>query len=70
MANIKEQENKYVSDMKRGGIKMTPHTELAARMGFTAGANLFRVIGQHEGDQARRNKIIDALGIVAEETMV
>ncbi len=69
MTDIKVQEDKYVSDMKKNGVKMTDALELAMRIAFSAGASLFRVIGRYEGDKARRNKIIDALGIVEEEVI-
>jgi len=67
----REMEDEFIERQKdkarEAGGEVTHREELIARVAYSEAARLFRVIGLHEGDRDRVNKIIEALGIVREE---
>ena len=68
----KSLEDKYIEEMKKSlmestGVKLEHYTELVMRSAYANAAMIFREIGWREGDHARRDKIIDALGIFTDE---
>ena len=68
---IKEQENKFIEKQRKdivdSGGKLLHETEMAMRLAFSYAATMFLVLGRHEGDESRKRKIIDALGLMEEE---
>lgn len=71
MDKIKQMEDVYIKEqkagLKRAGAEMSHNTELGMRSAYSSAAFVFRILGQYEGDKSRKNKIIDALGIIEEE---
>ncbi len=70
---IKQMEDKFIADKKKAreeaGFTLEHQVELAMRIAYSEGATVFRELGQHEGDENRRKKIIDALGLIEEEPL-
>ena len=68
---IKQMEDAYIKErkkaFKKAGAEMGHDTELAMRCAYSSAATVFRALGQHEGDESRKGKIIYALGLIAEE---
>ncbi len=68
---IKQMEDKFIADKKeareKAGYTLESQVELGMRIAYNEGATVFRALGQHEGDESRRKKIIDALGLIEEE---
>lgn len=68
---IRDMENKYIEDRKRElkevGTKMEHNTELAMRSAYSTAAIVFQTLGRSEGDERRKRRIIEALGLIREE---
>ncbi len=72
MANGKKGlEDKYIEErkkeLKKVGAEMSHRDELAMRCAYSEAAVVFRALGRKEGDDSRKKKIIDALGLIEEE---
>lgn len=65
----KSLEDKYVEEMKKGlnGRPLGHTTEIVMRHAYANAAVTFREIGWYEGDQSRKDKIVNALGLIEEE---
>lgn len=69
---IKQMEDKYIAKEKedllaKHRVPLAHTTEIVMRVAYAEGAKVFREVGRFEGDQSRKKKIIEALGLVEEE---
>ncbi|GAG27953.1 unnamed protein product [marine sediment metagenome] len=69
---IREMENKYIEskkeEFKKAGGTMSHVVELAMRSAYSTAAIVFRTLGRHEGDESRKKRIVEALGLIEEES--
>ncbi len=67
---IEVEENKYIercrAELKEPDSAFDHKMELILRLAFSTGATLFYPLGLHDGDENRKTKIVDALGLIDE----
>lgn len=63
---IQQQEDKFIEGQRKDMPNLSHDMELAMRVAYADAAFTFRIVGQHEGDNKRKQSIIDALGLVEE----